>query len=301
MRRQESGRTLAELLVTLTISGVLFTLLATAFIGHERLVSGTTAIAETRAQTRQAQLIVPALLGAVAPNDLYAVHDSLADFSYPIAVGVACLSSATSQIMLAPDSVSSGQAFAARTHTPLAGDLVHIFDAGALPSASDDKWWSAAVGGLATVPNGCAGSALLDPLADALHTAHGLTVSWLGPVPASISQGAIVRFSRRTRAQVYAASGGAFLGVNDFNPLLGRWSGLQPVSGPYVSQVGAPGVQFRLLDSLGALLAPTASPGDASMLALHIRTHTASKVRITGMRQGIRAESLSAHIALRSR
>ncbi|MEW5916167.1 MAG: prepilin-type N-terminal cleavage/methylation domain-containing protein, partial [Gemmatimonadota bacterium] len=58
------GRTLPELLVALVVSGILFALLSAAFIGHERLTAGATAIAELRANARQAQQILPAILSA---------------------------------------------------------------------------------------------------------------------------------------------------------------------------------------------------------------------------------------------
>jgi hypothetical protein len=300
-RRSRHGRTLAELLVTLTVSGVLFALLATAFIGHERLVSGSSAISESRAHTRQALQIVPALMRSVATGDLHAVHDTLADFAYRIATGIVCLPSTSNQLVLAPDSVANGQYFASTTHTPQPGDVAHVFDAGLLPSATDDRWWTASVSGVAWVPNGCSGSILLDPVADAAHRARVLTLAWLGAAPVAISTGAVVSFTRRTRARLYASSGNRFLGISDFDPLLGRWSVVQPVSGPYAGTRSAPGVQFQLLDSLGAVLPPGPSPVGASALSLRVRSQTRTPLRMTGMRRGIRSESLSAHVALRNR
>ncbi len=292
------GRTLAELLVTLTVSGLLFALLTNAFIALERLVAGSTAIAEFRAHTRQAHQIAPVLLRAVASGDLYAVRDSLADFAYPIASAVVCLPSPPHQVMLAPDSIANGQHYASWTHMPRPGDLAHIFDAGTLPTATDDRWWTLSVNGLGVVPNGCAGSALLDSVADAAHRARVVSVT---ATTALIPAGAIVAFTRRTRAAVYASSGRDYLGISDFDPTLSRWSVVQPVSGPYISRPGAPGVQFQLLDSLGARLPGGVAPVNASTFALRVRSETATQVRITGMRRGVRAESLSSHIALRNR
>ncbi|MGQ0641446.1 MAG: type II secretion system protein [Gemmatimonadaceae bacterium] len=297
---RRAGRTLAELMVALMVSGVLFVLLATAFIGHERLVSGSTAIGEARAQARQAHQIVPALLRSVVPADVYAMHDTLADFAYPISSSLVCLLSTSNQLMLAPDSSARGQIFVSRTHTPTPGDLAHIFDSGVLPSTTDDRWWLASVSGLATLPNGCSGSPLLDPVADAVHSARVLSVAWLGGAPVSIPPGAVVHFTRRTRALLYASSGNDYLGISNFDPVRG-WSVVQPVSGPYARLSSAPGVRFQLLDSLGGALPSGAPALGASTLALHVRTQTAVQVRVAGMQRGARSESLSAHVALRNR
>jgi hypothetical protein len=298
------GRTLAELVVVLTVSGILFALLSAAFLGHSRLVAGTTAMAEARGQARQAQQIVPALLRAAAPAaaDVYAVHDTLMEFGYNIGSGVACLAGTASQLILAPDSIAVGQQLASWTHTPRPGDLAHVFDQGALPSTSDDQWWVGSVSGLAWVPNGCAGSSLLDPVRDAVHRARAVAIaSWIGPVPAAVPEGAVVRFTRRLRVHVYNSSGKDYLGVSDWDAVLSRWSVLQPVSGPYVGGAGTPGVQFRLTDSLGGLLPYGASPAGAALLEILVQTRSSARVRIPGMTPGFRAESLTANVALRNR
>jgi prepilin-type N-terminal cleavage/methylation domain-containing protein len=301
---QRRGRTLLELLVALTVSGILFALLSTAFVGHSRLVAGTTAIAESRGRARQAQQIIPAVLASAAPAaaDLYVVHDTLVEFGYVIGTGVACLVGTSSQLMLAPDSIAAGQRLASWTHTPRPGDLAHIYDAGPLLGASDDRWWTASVSGLAWVPNGCSGSALLDPVRDAGHRARVLSIAgWIGPAALTIPLGAVVRFSRRLRVLLYNSSGKDYLGVSDWDGALSRWSVLQPVSGPYTGSAGVPGIQFRLTDSLGGLLPYGPSPSGAALLSVTLRTRSATPVRIPGMRPGFRAESLTANVALRNR
>lgn len=298
------GRTLAELLVTLAVSGILFALLTAAFIAHERLVSGSTAISEARGQVRQAHYIVPAILRAASlpGGDIHAVHDTLVELDYPIASAIVCAASLPARLVLAPDSIAIGQRLASWIHVPRAGDLAHVFDPGALPGTSDDRWRVAAVSGVAPLPNGCAGAPLLDPVADASHQAHIVSLSaWVGPVPAAIPLGAVVHFTQRTRLLLYASSGNNFLGASDFDPTLGRWSVVQPVSGPYAGRAGAPGLQFLLLDSVGAALPVPAIPPGGPTIQLRIRSQTDMPVRIAGMRGGFRAESLAAYITLSNR
>ncbi len=288
----------------MTVSGILFVLLTAAFLGHSRLVAGTSAIAEARAQARQAQQIVPAILRAAAPAaaDLHAVHDTLVEFGADIGSGVACLAGTSSQIMLAPDSIAAGQQLASWTHTPRPGDLAHVFDPGPLPGTSDDQWLVASLGGLAWVPNGCSGSPLLDPVRDVGHRARVVSIAgWIGPPAAAIPLGAVVRFTRRLRVLVYNSSGKDYLGLSDWDPTLARWSVLQPASGPYAASAGTPGIQFRLTDSLGGALPYGASLPGASLLGMFVRTRSPTRVRIPGMSQSFRAESLTANIALRNR
>jgi len=230
------------------------------------------------------------------------VHDTLVELDYPIANGVVCAASPPARLVLAPDSIAIGQRLASWIHAPRAGDLAHVFDPGTLPGVSDDHWWVAAVGGVALLPNGCAGSPLLDPVADASHQAHVVALSaWFGPGPPAVPLGAVVRFTQRTRLLLYASSGKDFLGASDFDPTLARWSLVQPVSGPYAGRAGAPGVQFLLLDSMGAALSVPAIPPGGSTIQIRIRSQTGTPVRIAGMRRGFRAESLTAYIALRNR
>ncbi len=298
------GRTLAELVVVITVSGILFALLSAAFLGHSRLVAGTTAIAEARAQARQAQQIVPAVLRAAAPAaaDLYAVHDTLVEFGYDIGSGVTCVAGTSSQIMLAPDSIAAGQQLASWTHTPRPGDLAHVFDPGPLPGTSDDQWLVASVGSLAWVPNGCSGSPLLDPVRDVGHRARAVSIAaWMGPPATVIPLGAVVRFTRRLRVLVYNSSGKDYLGLSDWDPALSRWSVLQPASGPYVAGAGTPGIQFRVADSLGSIVPYGASLPGAALLEMSVWTRSATRVRIPGMPSGFRAESLRANVALRNR
>jgi hypothetical protein len=297
---ERGGRTLAELLVTLTISGVLCSLLAAGFIGHERLVAGSTAIAEMRAHARQAQQILPTLLRAAPAAHVYAVDDTLADFAYPIVSGIVCHAAASNYVILAPDSVASGQHFTSWRHPPRPGDDVHIFDAGALASASDDRWYQASFSGLASVPNGCAGSPLVDPVADAGHRARALALVWSLGSPSVIPAGALVNVTRRTRARLYASSGSDFLGLSDFDPSGPSWSVVQPLSGPYASRPSMPGVTFRAVDSLGLLLPPGVPSGPAA-LAVHVRVETQGALRLTGMRRGVRSESSAVYVALRNR
>jgi hypothetical protein len=281
--------------MALTVSGILFALLTAAFIAHNRLTAGTAAIAELRAQSRQAQQIIPGLLAATPSSNVRSVSDTLVDFDYTIASAVSCLDTAPTQLMLAPDTIANGQRLASWTHLPRAGDIAHIFDAGASAGAADDIWHTAEVTGTVPVPNGCAGSVLLDPVADANHQARVAALLWLSAPPASILTGAAVRFTRRSRTFLYAASGKSYLGFSGFDVSTNRWSVVQPVSGPYEGAAAA-GIQFVPLDSLGNRAAAT-----PTSLALMIRAQTAIQLRIPGFLPAARAESLSTHVALRNR
>jgi hypothetical protein len=222
--------------------------------------------------------------------DLIAVHDTLIEFDYPIAAGIVCLPSNGSQLVLAPDTAARGEHLGGTTHSPQPGDWVHVFDAGILPAASDDRWVSLPIASSAAVPNACAGSPFLHPVADAGHRARLLSITWPGPAPPLT--GAVVHVTRRTRLYLYQSTGGRFLGASDFDASLGRWSTVQPVSGPYT------GLRFVMLDSAGAV---TVTPSAAAAIAIQLSSQTTYRVRIGGMRAGIRAESLAALVALRNR
>ncbi|MEW5917441.1 MAG: hypothetical protein AB1762_13605, partial [Gemmatimonadota bacterium] len=155
----------------------------------------------------------------------------------------------------------------------------------------------AVLAGLSTVPNACAGSALLDSLRDASHTAHVAAVTWTGAPPALIPLGSVVRFTRRTRAFLYTSSGKPYLGVSDFDRSTARWSVVQPVSGPYASSPLTPGIRLQAVDSLGN----NWPFGPLASITVEARTQSPTRLRIPGFAGGIRSESLSASVALRNR
>jgi prepilin-type N-terminal cleavage/methylation domain-containing protein len=302
------GVSLPELVVALVLFGIVAGAVARALDRASRFHDGIVRLLEARTQLAAADQAVTVALRAMAPaaGDLVAVSDSAVRYRMAVGGGVACAVDSAG-ITLLPDSIANGQVLVHFWAPPQPGDSAWVFDEGASPAPSDDRWVPARLTSLARVAGGCAGSPVLDPLNDAARPGWRLNVTFGAGVPASVplvGGATVVCLTRHARFALYRASTGAsFLGWADWNDATGRWNVIQPVAGPFVawngSQPPASGIAFAARDSAGA--AVSAPVTGAAALALTARALTRGAVRLDGAPRGPRTDSLRAVVALRNR
>ena len=296
------GASLLELLVALVLFGIVGTATLKALDRQARLHSGIQAILEARAQHAAAhEAVAVELRGASsASGDIGPLSDTSVVFRLPIGGGVAC--AITSGIIdLAPDSVTTGQAFARFRTAPQAGDTAWLLDEGATDVSSDDAWIALHLTAVTRSVGNCAASALVDPVLDAGRPSWRLT--YAGTVPATLAPGATVRLTRMARFALYRSGTESWLGFTERNPATGAWVTIQPVSGPYLpfnaTSPAASGMALSGRDSSGT---PTmlAAQGSPAALSLATRTRTTGVVRMDGLARARYADSLHSLIALRN-
>jgi prepilin-type N-terminal cleavage/methylation domain-containing protein len=301
------GVSLIELLFALVLFGIVAAAMLRALDRQARFHDGITRWLEARSQLAATHDAVAAHVRAAssAAGELELVTDTSAVFQTPIASGVVCAVTPTG-VELAPDVLSAGHRITHVQVTPAAGDSVRLFDEGATPSSSDDRWEGAAIASVSRPTGTCAGSPYVHPVLDGGRPGWHLALAGPPSLPAGVGPGSALRVTRRARFALYRTGAGDFaLGYADWNAATGSWNVIQPLSGAFVPANGvnlpASGVAFAAFDSVGARIAAGTAAPPAWRVGLVTRTVTRGQLRMDGVPRGVHIDSLFSTIALRNR
>jgi prepilin-type N-terminal cleavage/methylation domain-containing protein len=299
--RRRRGTSLVELMIALTLFGIIGLATLRALDQQARFHSGILAVLEARSQHAAAHEAVAVELRSVssAASDVNRLSDSAIVFRLPVGAGVACAVVAGA-IELVPDTVAAGQAFASFRTTPQPGDTAWIFDEGPSDASADDAWIPLHVTAATRATGLCAGSPMIDPALDAMRPSWRLSVS--GTPPATLAAGAAVRLTRISRFALYrGGTGEHWLGFSEIAPGTGAWVTIQPVSGPYLpfnpGTPAASGIALTAWDSSGIV---TTIPAMTAAITLSTRTRTTRTVRMDGLARGFHQDSLHSVVSLRN-
>ena len=231
MRR---GVTTVELIVVLTVAGVLSAAIGTLLRRQQRFYSRAALAVAHRVSLRDATSILPAELRALSPagGDVLAVSDSSLEIRATIGAGIVCGVAADALTLdVAPTGPASGTTLAAFGMTPQPGDLALVYDAGAPDDSVDDGWVSRDIVSAASTSEACVASPLVPT---ELAAAAGLRIRVATPLPPSVGQSTIAHVVRRVRYRLYrAGSGDWYLGYSEWDGA--GYNVVQPVSGPFAS------------------------------------------------------------------
>ena len=295
------GFALVELLAALAITSLLGAALFRLVDRSQRFAQGIALMADERAQISVAQFAVEGeLLGIAAlDGDLLAGSDSAIAYLGNVGNALVCTRAAATVDFAAPI-LASGVTLTWWNTAPQPGDSVMLFDEGASPGASDDRWFHTAIAAIGTLPNACLHTAYTDSIADAGSIGWRLTASQ--PLPATIQAGAVARIARPARIALYRSSGEWMMGWTEWNAATASWNIIQPVAGPllpYARPGMTSGLSFGWRDSLGAAVVP--APGaTARSVELGIGAVTRRAVRVDGVAWGGRRDSVTKRIPLRN-
>jgi prepilin-type N-terminal cleavage/methylation domain-containing protein len=294
VRRVPAGTTLVELLVALTLFGIVAVACLRALAMSGRWYERTTLAAEQHAQADAVRRLVSALPTALSPadGDLLTAGDSAMTWQATVGSAVVC-NEAGGSFILPRAALTSGVDLASYSSAPQVGDAIVALHDGPTPSPSDDLWSRHTIVGVHTSTGGCVGGPLADPVADASTPAWRLDAS---PVATAADVGAPVRILRPRRLVLYLSAPDWMLGFTEWNSPAG-WAALQPAAGP-LSPPRPPtsGIRFAWLDSL--MQPDTSAP---SAIAVMIRAPTRRPVRAIPGGQPAPMDSLGFVVALRNR
>jgi prepilin-type N-terminal cleavage/methylation domain-containing protein len=294
--RGRPGVTLVELVVSLTIGGIVLALVAAISVRQQRLhadIADRTALAE---QLRQASSVLPIELRGLATDasDLRDARDTVVEFRSTIASAVVC-DTASGGVVLAP-AEAGDSTFAGFLTSVAIGDTAWMF----APGDSLDSWAPFAVISVGSVP-GAACSSLGPLISPSAHTLSRVTLR-LAPVPPVPSViGSVFRVTRPTRYSLYHSSDAHwYLGARFWNAPTNSFTTIQPVSGPF-TPAAAHGLEFQYFDSIGAALArPVANTRDVALIRAAIRGQSRNAMRAFAGR-GRANDSALVAIAMRNR
>jgi hypothetical protein len=255
-RSGRPGASLAELLVALTLAGVVLGTAASTLLRQQRTASSLSRAAGGDAQLRAGLGALGVELGALmaGSGDLEPgqASDTALQFRGVVASGLSC-----------GDAVSS-TTFVGEGEGPT-GALI-----GSAPRQGDSLWWFGGAPPAWRVRR-IVGS-------DSVSAPCPLTSAPAGPArriviaePDSIGYGAPLRVTRPTRYGFYRSGDGSWqLGVRDWLEATGRFASPQPIAGPFLMRAGSARTGFRFYDADGAELG-TGGTGVASAGVARIR------------------------------
>ncbi|HEV8446460.1 MAG TPA: type II secretion system protein [Gemmatimonadaceae bacterium] len=292
------GLTLVELMVAVTVAGVVLSVLAVAALRQQRFFLALVADAALTGQLRDAASVLPTDLraAAVGSGDLREATDTSIEVRETISSGVVC-DTLGQAVVLAP-AAAGAATFAAVSATIETGDAAWVFS----PDDSVPTWREhkvLAVG--STHPGQCSagGPRLIGAALSAPRTA--LTLDSIGQPWTSV--GRPIRVTRPIRFSLYRATDGNwYLGARDWNNVTARFNAIQPLAGPFQSPAAGP--LFRWVDSTGAALATPVVRRDQVALArivLRGRTRASDHALGAAWTSGPRGDSASISVAVRNR
>jgi prepilin-type N-terminal cleavage/methylation domain-containing protein len=297
LSRSRRGFTLLELVMSMTLAGIVLAMIASVSMRQQRIFADTSDRAALSGQLRDAASIVPIDLRALTPRagDIREARDTSIELRATIAGAIVC-DTAPNAIVLAP--VSAGATtFASFATATDVGDTAWVLTS----TDSADSWVAYRITAVGSAPGAsCArGGPLTDSAASATRTR--LTLDRSPPLVV----GTAVRITRPVRYSLYRASDNQwYLGERDWSTTTARFNTIQPVAGPFMA-ASTGGLSLAYFDSGGAqLAAPVADTRGVSYIRVQLIGQTRAVTRALGASATTatrRGDSAVAIVVLRNR
>jgi hypothetical protein len=291
------GATLAELLVTTVVGGIVLTLVTGVCLRQQRVFMDMSERSASYAQLRDAEAILPIDVRAAssAAGDVREARDTSLELRSIIASAVVCDTTGGS-VVLAP-ATSGAETYASGVSGIVSGDTAWVLNA----NDSTETWRPSRVTSVNSFRAGpCAQGLQLGSAARVLPRVQLV----LDSLPPASLIGMPLRVTRPLRYSLYRGSDtNWYLGERDWNTTALRFNSIQPVSGPFLSPA-ARGVAFHYLDSAGIDLGtPVANTRLIGALRVELRsaTKTAPRALASQQERGPRVDSAALWILLRNR
>jgi prepilin-type N-terminal cleavage/methylation domain-containing protein len=304
------GMTLLELLISLVLVGLLGGLIVGFLLKQERFYAGANEILLTRTQVRQASVMLPSDLRAIASagGDIYAMTDTSIEFRSTFGSSYLCKNDkANSKIIIPPATLAKGSLFTTWTQTPVVNDSLMLYVDSTTTGVRDDAWSvhriTVVTPATTDASPGCLSSTLMMKSTDvsATNPSYNFTIS--PTQSATVSTGAAVRFFKRVHYSLYrAADGQWYLGYYDCRtsrvPVCNT---IQPIAGPLRPYVAAQpeqaGLRFTYYDSTGAV---TANRLAVSRVSILLQGEGTRNIQLAGGSPVAFRDSLRIEVGLRN-
>jgi prepilin-type N-terminal cleavage/methylation domain-containing protein len=293
---RRAGVTLVELVVALTLFGLVATIMLSVLRGQQRFHIGSLEIIDTKRNVHQAAELLYGELRAASSADIYSISDS--SISFRTAIGnshICAIDSARSFITLPSTRTTRAAPLSAFLTLPRLGDSLLVFDSGDTPAADDDRWHPHVIssdrGALCPLrPRGVASNAT---------EAAGIGMTVAPPLAQNVVVGSPVRFFRPASYTLYRGTGSTWM-LGYSSCAAGTCTPRQPLSGPYLpfASGGGGGVAFEFVDDQGAL---TTDRMRVARINVVVRARSPSPVDVGHIRGQRYQDSLAVSVALRNR
>lgn len=301
--RPRRGFTLAEMLVSITILAIVGGAVFRVIVKQQQSYKDSTRTAAMQRELRLTGSFLPAEMRSAssAGLDVKSMQEDAVVFLANIGSGIVCDRSGVAQIILPP--LNTAHVTTTNWYTqPVAGDSLFIYDEGMLKGSEDDAWVRRSIVSIGN-SNACPGAPSTDAALDAGKPRWHVNVSG-GALPDSVKTGAVVRFARPVRYQLYQSPSVTrdwYVGFQEY--VNGSWSAIDAVGGPFrpfqSGDANPSGLQFRYYDSLGVRLYPADNPSRLSRIDVFLRTN-AGLAAVTERRPNDLRDSVLMRVGLRN-
>jgi prepilin-type N-terminal cleavage/methylation domain-containing protein len=302
---RRAGLTLPELLVAMLLLAIVGGGITRVMIKQQQFYKDARLTATAKRELRLGASVLPAELRSISSSggDIMEMSEGEVTMRAYTGTSVICaISGGRDDIWIPPTNLAKHTltTFISAGSKPQQGDTIFIFNEGPGIGSQDDSWLKRVITGADYAASDCAGAPYTDPVLDATkkRTRYHLDVA----LPAEVTEGAVVRFTRPVSYNIYQeASGAWYLGIQEY--LDGSWGTPAPLAGPYrafASGDGAQsGLQFRFYDSLGVRITNMANRQDVARMDVFLRTNV-GKTAITERKGADLQDSVLMRVALRN-
>lgn len=315
-RRSRAGFTLAELMITITLLGIIGGLLTTVLMRQQRFHRAVASIADSRARMRDVATILPTDLRSIstAGSDILAIDVNSIQFRAFVGAAVLCRYAAATIIELPPRVLASGSVLTSWISPPGPNDVAYLYDDGTLAGNADDRWTPFTITDTTSAANSTwCPSSNVPPYTQAADNAARRYRLTLGAAPnqAQIRIGAPIRFAREVRYSVYqAADNQWYVGYERCTPnadptLPGVCANRELLAGPVLpatTDTLTSGLYFVYYNQTGGRITDVASASQIARISVGIRTTSESLRQATANNtQFASGDSLRFVIGIRNR
>jgi len=302
VRRSRSGFTLAEVMVTLLILGIVGGAIFKVLVKQQQSYSDTRKQADMQREIRLTSSYLPGDLRSLSSSggDVLQMDEDKVSFLANIGSGIVCEKTSTTHFAVPP--LNASDVTTTNWHSvPLPGDSVFLYDDSATTGSEDDLWQRRDVQTVDQNAGYCPGLPYTDPVQDAGKLRFRFGVGGAG-IPATVSLGSVVRFARPVRYRLYQETSRKwYVGFEQY--VSGGWTAIEPVGGPFrpyaATDAGESGLQFRYFDSLGVRITSLADASRLSRVDVYLRTN-AGLASVTERRPNDIRDSVMMRIAVRN-
>lgn len=299
-RARRRGFTLIELLITMTILGLLGTMVTSVMVGQQRFFQRTTQQMDVRRELRTAVNMLSAELRGVssAAGDIIAFDRMSISFRVALGSSVVCATPTRAQLDLVPTNTAR-MSLSNFVSDPAVGDTVVVLRNDS--SGVAGEYWSAhRITSVSSSTTTCAPSPYVDAALDAGKSRLRLGIT--PNLPDSVVAGSPLRLLRSVRYALATQTSGAwYLGRSEYAG--GVWTAAIPVAGPFqpASAAGTGGLGLTMYDSVGVAVTTIASGTRISRIDVVARGAGESSSGTNGASSKAITDSLLVSIALRNR
>lgn len=273
------GLTLPELLVAFILLAIVGGALTRVMIKQQQFYKDARTTAAGKRELRLGATVLPSELRSISSSggDIIEMNEGEVTMRAYTGTSVICaIDGGRDQIWIPPMNLARHTltTYVSASSKPQDGDTIFVFDEGPKTGSQDDTWQKRVIDGADYAASDCNGAPFTDPVLDA--TKKRIRYHLDAALPATVTIGAVVRFTRPVAYRIYQeTSGNWYLGIQEY--IGGSWGAASPLAGPYRAFASGDGsqsgLQFRFYDSLGVRITNMANRTDVARMDIFLRTN----------------------------